>query len=458
MVLTAGQLSGLIGIKRLTDLNVGEITVNSTSVNKLFARYVLQNILGMIGMSVYILADTFFISQAEGANGIAALNLVLPLYSLIFAFGAMIGIGSAIRFSIYRARRDSQADLFFSNAVWCSVFISLIFIVPGIFIPDKILAFMGGDAKIAAIGTSYTRIFMTFTPFFMLNHVFNAFVRNDGDPSLAMAATLLSSLFNIVFDYVLMFPMKLGMAGAALATAFSPVVGIGICCFHFRRKTNTIKFQWTVPSVKHLLHSCQLGVAAFVGEISSGITTMVFNFLILGLAGNTGIAAYGIVANSALVATSVFNGVSQGSQPLFSEFYGKKEKKPVSKVLRLSVFTGLALAVLILLAVVFLAEPIVQVFNSENNAAMAAYAQTGMKLYFIGYLFAGFNIIGTGYLSATEKAVWAFAASILRGIVAIVICAVLLAKFLGMTGVWLAFPAAELITAVVIMIGIIKNT
>ena len=89
---------------------------------------------------------------------------------------------------------------------------------------------------------------------------------------------------------------------------------------------------------------------------------------------------------------------------------------------------------------------------------MAAYAQTGMKLYFIGYLFAGFNIIGTGYLSATEKAVWAFAASILRGIVAIVICAVLLAKFLGMTGVWLAFPAAELITAVVIMIGIIKNT
>ena len=100
--------------------------------------------------------------------------------------------------------------------------------------PDKLIALLGGDAEIVAVGKNYTRIFMSFAPFFMWNYICNAFVRNDGNPSIAMAATLFSSLFNIVFDYVLMFPLGLSMEGAALATALSPVVGILICCIHFR--------------------------------------------------------------------------------------------------------------------------------------------------------------------------------------------------------------------------------
>lgn len=210
--------------------------MNQTTINQSFFKYVFQNILGMIGISVYILADTFFISLAEGADGIAALNLVLPIYSLIFAIGAMIGVGSAIRFNIASVRKEQTADRYFSNAILFAILIGVIFILLGIFIPDKILALLGGDRNIIAVGKAYTRIFMMFTPFFMLNHIFNAFVRNDGSPSLAMAATLFSSLFNIVFDYILMFPLQLGMAGAALATAFSPIIGVLICSLHFLNK------------------------------------------------------------------------------------------------------------------------------------------------------------------------------------------------------------------------------
>ena len=122
-------------------------------------------------------------------------------------------------------------------------------------VPDKFIQLLDGDAEIVATGTSYTRIFMCFAPIFMWNHICNAFVRNDGNPSVAMAATLCSSLFNIVFDYVLMFPLGLAMPGAALATAFSPVVG----------------------------------VSAFVGEISWGVITVGFNMLILQLEGNVGV-------------------------------------------------------------------------------------------------------------------------------------------------------------------------
>ena len=425
------------------------------SAGKQFAKYVSQNILGMLGISAYILADTFFIAKAEGTSGITALNLVLPLYNLIFAIGSMMGVGSATRFRIYRAQKEKKADDYFSNAVFFAFIFGSIFILAGIFAPAKLLELLGGDAEIVKVGTTYTRIFLLFAPLFMLNYIFNAFVRNDGNPSLAMTATLSSSLFNIVFDYVLMFPLKMGMPGAALATAFSPVVGIGICCTHLFSQKSTVRFVWKCPSVKRLVQSCQLGVAAFVGEMSSGVITMVFNMLILEIAGNVGVAAYGVVANMALVATAIFNGISQGSQPLFSEFFGTGDRPSVSKVLRLAVLVSLGMAGLLLLLVNGIPGPIVAAFNSENDVQMTAYAVTGLRLYFIGFIFAGINIVGSGYLSAVAEAGWAFFTSILRGFVAIILCAVVMAKLFGMEGVWLAFPVSEFITAAVMSAALI---
>lgn len=424
---------------------------------KLFAKYVSQNILGMLGMSVYILADTFFISLAEGADGITALNLVLPVYSFIFAIGAMIGVGSAIRFKILRARNDRNAETYFSNALFWALVLGAVFVLIGVFAPGKVVALLGGDDRIVAVGREYTAIFMTFAPFFMWNHICNAFVRNDGAPSVAMAATLCSSLFNIVFDYVLMFPLNMGMRGAALATALSPVLGMAICCVHFLSGKSTVAFCWAVPSAKKLFASCQLGISAFVGEISSGVTTIVFNMIILKIAGNTGVAAYGVVANTSLVAAAVFNGVSQGSQPLLSDYYGKGGHTSVKRIVKLGVGTSLVLAVLMIGVIYIFAEPVTAVFNSEGNAELAAYAVTGLRLYFIGFLFAGFNIVGTGILSATESAKWAFIASVSRGFVAIILCAFALSWLFGMNGVWLAFPAAELITAVLVVMAFSKS-
>ncbi len=427
------------------------------SVERSFFRYVSQNILGMIGMSAYVLADTFFISQYAGADGITALNLVLPVYSLIFAIGSMIAVGSATQFKIGRARADNRTDDYFANAIMFAVVFGLVFLIVGIAAPGKVLTLLGGDASIVVVGKRYTRIFLLFAPFFMCNYIFNAFVRNDGAPSLAMAATLFSSLFNIVMDYILIFPMGLGMAGAALATAFSPVVGILICCIHFFSPGNTVRFRLQVPSVPMLLRSCQLGVSALIGEMASGVTTMIFNVLILGLASNTGVAAYGIIANTSLVAVSIFNGISQGSQPLFSDRYGRNEPDAVRKLLRMAVVSSFGVAVLVLILALVLAVPLINVFNSEGNGELASYAIVGVRLYFTGFLFAGVNIVGAGYLSATETPGWAFAVSIMRGVVAISLCAVILSRLFGLTGIWLAFPAAEGLTAVLTGLAVVRN-
>lgn len=423
----------------------------------LYTKYVFQNILGMLGISAYILADTFFISKAAGSNGLTALNLVLPLYSIIFALGSMIGIGAATKYKIQLVKNDTATEDYFSNSIlWAAIF-GAVFIIAGLFFTEEIVFMFGADKDIATLAVPYTRIFMMFTPFFMLNYIINAFVRNDNNPSLAMSSTLASSIFNIVFDYILMFVFDMGMNGAALATAFSPVVGILICSFHFFSSKNTLRYRWQLPSLRILLQSCRLGTSAFIGELSSGVTTAVFNFLILGLTGNQGIAAFGIVTNVAIVTTAIFNGISQGTQPLFSEYYGKGKKENINTLIRLSAISSLVIAVAIIIILNIFKVPVAAIFNSEHSVVLSEYATKGLSLYFIGYLFAGFNIVCTGYLSATEAAISAFIISIIRGVIGISLCAVIMSKLFGMTGIWLAFTVAEFITFLIAFIATGKN-
>ena len=417
------------------------------NLTKQFFKYVSQNIFGLLGTSCYILADTYFISQAAGTDGVTLLNLCLPIYNFIFAIGSMIGLGAATRYAILRAQGEERAaQRYFSNAVFCACLLAVPFVLVGIFCPGTLLRLMGGDAGIVALGIPYARIFLLFTPFFMCNYIVSAFVRNDGAPSLAMVATLSGSLFNVVFDYIFMFPMGLGLAGAALATAVSPIISISICSRHFFKKENGVEFVRRMPSVKLLGQSCQLGISGFVGELSSAVTTTVFNFLLLRLAGNVGVAAYGVVANFALVATAIFNGVAQGAQPLISQCYGKNETAGAKKLLLLGCGTALALAAVLYGAVFGFTDTFVALFNSESSALMAEYAHSGMRIYFLGYFFAGCNIVAAGYLGAVNRPTEATITSVSRGVAAIVTCSLILSALFGMNGVWSAFPAAEAIT------------
>ncbi len=420
-------------------------------MKKKFMRYVSLNIAGMVGLSCYILADSYFISKAQGADGLTALNLALPIYNIIFAVGSMIGTGSAIRYTIARSRNHKDADNFIFNAVFFTVVIGLLFSITGLLFSDNILTLFGADKEILSTGRNYTKIFMSCSPFFMLNFAAGAFVRNDGAPNTAMAATLISSIFNIIFDYIFMFPLKMGMSGAALATGLSPVIGIIICSTHLFSKKSTVKIKPCVPSVSKLIYSCKVGVSAFVAEISSGVITMTFNFLILKEAGNFGVAAYGIVANIALVAVAFSNGVAQGSQPLISSSYGKKKPSEVRSLVKMSLVTSFLISLSLYIILAVFAVSIAGIFNSEGNAAVAEYAKTGIRIYFIGILFSGINITGSSCFSAVENVKAAFAVSILRGFVLIIFFAFILASLFGMNGIWSAYAAAEFSASLVML-------
>lgn len=411
---------------------------------KKFIRYITLNVLGMIGLSCYILADTFFISRGLGANGLAALNLAIPVYSVIHGCGLMLGMGGATKYSIFKGQKALRhTDRVFSNTVYAAVVLSSLFAAAGFFFSGRIAGFLGADEEIFQMTNTYLKVIMLFAPVFILNDVLNCFVRNDENPRLSMIAMFTGSMVNIVLDYIFIFPMGMGIFGAVLATGFSPVVGMLILSLHWLKKKNHFCFVKTRPDRKLLTSAVALGFPSFVGELASGIVIIVFNMIILQIRGNVGVAAYGVVANISLVVVAVFTGIAQGMQPLLSRSYGRNDRKGIGKIWKYGVWTVLGTAVLVYAGIYFFASPIAMVFNSENNSQLQQIAETGLRIYFTAVPFVGFNIILSMFFASTEKALPAQAVSLLRGLLVIVPAAFLLAKLAGMTGVWLAFPVTE---------------
>ena len=423
--------------------------------NKEFFKYVIPTIISFTLTGIYSIVDGFFVGNSIGDIGLSSINIAYPISALIQALGIGIGMGGSVRYSIEKAENNNEkAKAFIGGTMQLLAIVSLLCTILLYVFSEPLLRLLGAEGEVLTQGKTYIDVIVLGSFLQIFSTAFIPLIRNLGGAYFSIITMILGFTSNIVFDYILMFPFGMDMPGAALATALSPVVGILICQLHFRSKKCTVSFLPVIPSLKRLIFSCQVGVSAFVGEISSGVITTAFNLIILRLAGNTGVAAYGVVANISLVAVALFNGISQGSQPLLSSFYGQADKKALEKVIGLSLRTAAVTAVCIYAVIYLWSEPIAGIFNQEHNEELAAMARFGLKLYFIGFFFAGINIVGTGILSAVESVKWAFTASISRGFVMILLSAFTMSAVWGMTGIWLAFPAAEFITMGMTLAGI----
>lgn len=417
-------------------------------LRKKFAKFVTANVLGMIGLSCYILADTYFVSERLGAEGLTSLNLAISLYSVINGLGLMLGIGGATRYAIAKAAEKQNGKQIFTGAFFWGMVLGLLLALTGLLGAKELAGLLGAKGNIRNLTEIYLRTVLMFSPCFILNNIFIAFVRNDGSPKMAMTAMLCGSFSNILLDYVFMYPLNLGIFGAAFATGLAPVISIGLMLFSFRKRKPGFGLKKYGADFRDLADMGSLGLAAFVNEVSSGVVLVTFNLVILGLAGNTGVAAYGIVANLALVAVAVCNGIAQGSQPLVSSCYGAGEKTLMRKIYAWSAVTALVCGVLIVVFIYGNTGVLVSIFNGEQNRELASIASQGLCLYMPGFLAAGINIVSSSYFSAVECPKESFAIAIVRGCLGILAAVAVLTKWFGMTGVWLSFPAAEAMTLV----------
>lgn len=215
---------------------------NNTNLKE-FATYASLNVLGMIGLSCYILADTFFVAQELGTNGLAALNLAIPAYSLLHGGGLMLGMGGATQYTILKSQHDlHRANRAFTVTIILAMIFSAALFVTGVFLSGPIAEALGADKDVFDMCQTYPKVLLLFSPLFVVNNIMLCFVRNDGAPQLAMVAMVSGSLANIVLDYIFIFPLNMGIFGAVLATGFAPIISLMVLSvFSFREKT---AFGW----------------------------------------------------------------------------------------------------------------------------------------------------------------------------------------------------------------------
>ena len=414
-----------------------------------FAKYASLNVLGMLGLSCYILADTFFISKGLGANGLTALNLAIPIYSFVHGTGLMLGMGGATKYAILRSQGEGGCNKIFTNTVTFAGVFALFFVLAGLFFSPQIAALLGADSDVFDMTSTYLRVVLLFSPAFLLNNVLLCFVRNDGKPQLSMLGMLGGSFSNIILDYIFIFPLNMGIFGAVLATGLAPIISMAILSPHLLSQSRGFTLEPCSPSLSMLGSTASLGLPSLITEVSSGIVIMVFNGIILSLQGNVGVAAYGIIANLSLVVIAIYTGIAQGIQPLISRAHGYQDEKGAALFLHYAIAAMAVISCIIYLAVIFFAHPLARIFNSENNQQLQDIAVLGLKLYFTGCIFAGFNIILAVFFTSSERERPAHLIALLRGFFLIIPASFLLSAIWGMIGVWLAFPVAECLVAFV---------
>jgi Na+-driven multidrug efflux pump len=270
------------------------------------------------------------------------------------------------------------------------------------------------------------------------------------------------SFSNIALDYIFLFPLSMGMFGAALATGLALVLSVCVLSLHFWKKKNQFWLSRCKLSIIKTAKIMLLGSSAFITELSFAIALITFNLTILTITGNTGVAAYGIVANIAIIAICIFVGVAQGIQPLVSKGYAAGDSFLLKQTLKYAITVVSILALVIYGVIFFQSANIASIFNSESNAELALLATTGLKIYFIGILFAGINIVVAAFFSAIANAKTGLIISILRSCVIIIPMVLFLSAILRMNGVWLAFVITEFLVSVLsikflLLFGVLIN-
>lgn len=298
--------------------------MNDRHMLHVFAKYTLMSVGGMLANSCYILADTFFVAQGLGTQGLAALNLAIPVYNFVYGAGLLLGMGGATRYAVCKSRGDARgADEAFGYALGMAAVCSAVGMLLGAFASGRLTALLGASGDVAGMTQTYLQVMLLFSPAFIFNGVLVCFVRNDGNPRLAMLSTVIGSFSNIVLDYVFIFPLGMGMFGAIFATGLSPVLGILVLLPHWFSPRRGFHARRLHPNAGVAGTIVWLGLPAYLAQLSSGVVMITFNSIILRLEGSTGVAAYGVVANISLVAAAIYTGLGQGMQPLASRAWGR---------------------------------------------------------------------------------------------------------------------------------------
>jgi Na+-driven multidrug efflux pump len=421
------------------------------NLGRAFFHYLVTSVAGMLIFAFYVLVDTLFIGRILGSEGLAALNIALPIFGLLTGVGLLLGVGGAAAMSVSLGENNQrEVTALFSTAVTLGIISVITITFVGVAFQRDLINFLGGSGVNTPMVRHYILPVVIFSFSFIFTQLLTPFIRHDGAPVLAMWSTIIGGLTNIVLDALFMVVFRWGMLGASLATIVASLVSLTLLIRHLPRST-LLRFKGGQVSWQRVKRIILNGGASLVMELSSGVVMFSFNRVLLGSLGELGVAAYGVIANYSLIALAIFSGVGQAVQPISSINYGAGQVQRARQARNFAL--GISLALGILFYGIGLAFPrALTFFFVQATPELLAISVYGIRLYFLAFLFAGLNVTMGAYFQSIELRQRSLSISLLRGFVLIVTGLVVWPRWFGLAGVWITVPVAELGTLFYVLV------
>lgn len=413
-------------------------------------RFTLPSIVMMIFTSVYSMVDGLFISNFAGVTPFAAVNLIFPMLQLVSCFGFMFGTGgSALVSATLGAGDQKKASRIFSLLTYVALATGTVIAVLGILFIRPIAVWMGADVDMLPHCVTYGRILLLALPLFTLQNMFQSFLVTAEKPALGLIITLIAGLTNVALDALFVAVFSWGVVGAAAATAIAQCVGGTVPLLYFARKnTSLLRLGKTSLLGRALLTSCMNGLSELVTNISMPVVSILYNFQLMNLVGENGVAAYGAVMYVGFVFVAVFLGYSIGVAPVVGFHYGAQDHGEMKSLFRKSNVIVTVASVLLAAIALLLARPLARWFVGSDPALMEM-TETAFRFYSAAVLFSGFSIFGSAFFTALNNGIISATISFSRTILFQIALVLILPPFFGINGVWYALGLAEILATVV---------
>ena len=417
---------------------------------KKLLRFVLPSVVMMIFTSIYGVVDGLFVSNFVGKTPFAAVNLIMPFLMILGAVGFMIGTGgSAIVSKTLGEGKREKANEYFSMLVLVTIIAGTIFAVCGIIFIRPITVLIGAEGKMIDLCVIYGRIILCALPAYMLQNVFQSFFVTAEKPQLGLGMTVLAGVANIILDFLFIAVFKWGVAGAAIATGISQMVGGFVPVIYFLRK-NTSLLRLVKPTFngRVLLKVCTNGSSELMTNLSMSFVSMLYNIQLMKLIGENGVAAYGVIMYVNFIFAAIFIGYSIGSAPIIGYNYGAENHGELKNMCRKSLVLMWVAGIVLTAAAIALAMPLSKIFVGYDEELYAVTVR-GFMLYSLSFIVTGINIFGSAFFTALNNGFISALISFLRTLVFQAAAVLILPLFLGLDGIWLAIVAAELMASCV---------
>lgn len=441
----------------MSDRQTPENPLSQSFDMKALLKFVLPTVSTMIFMGLYTVVDTVFVSRYAGTNALSALNIVCPVINLIVGFGTMLATGgSAVVARKMGAGENKRASQDFTLIIIAGALAGVLIAVLGTVFIDRIIWGLGASGILFPYCREYLFTLLLFTPASVLQVLFQNLIVAAGRPKAGMLLSISAGAVNILLDYIFMVPLQMGIKGAALGTGIGYMLPAAAGVFFFAGRKSSLGFRKPVMDVSVLMKSCTNGFSEMVSQSAAAVTTFLFNRTMMKLLGENGVAAITIIIYTQFLLTAVYMGFSMGAAPVISFNYGRRDSRQLRNVFSICMRFIVLTSVTVFAVAFAFASPLVSIF-SERGTPVYEIARKGFLIFPFSFLFCGINIFTSAMFTALSNGKLSAILSFLRTFGLITLLLLTLPEFLGVTGVWLAVPAAELITMIVALIFIYRN-